>query len=64
MGGNRGWVEGSTCKGGKGRHGLYHACILYSGYFSGGKIFVVFVVERQTTNFLPTTQYCIVLDVV
>ena len=31
--------------------------IPYSGYFLGGKIFVVFVVERQTTNFLPTKQY-------
>ena len=33
----------------------------YSGYFSGGNIFVVFVVERRTTKFLPTKQYCIVL---
>ena len=32
--------------------------ILYSGYFSGGKIFVEFVVERRTTKFLK--QYCIV----
>ena len=32
----------------------------YSGYFSGGKIFVVFVVERRTTKFLPTKRYCIV----
>ena len=31
--------------------------IPYSGYFSGGKIFVVFVVERRNTKFLPTTQY-------
>ena len=35
--------------------------VLYSGYFSEGKIFVVFVVERQTTKFLPTKQYRIVL---
>ena len=30
--------------------------IPYSGYFSGGggKIFVVFVVEKQTTKYLPT----------
>ena len=38
--------------------------IAYSRYFSGGgggKIFVVFVVERRTTKFLPTKQYCIVL---
>ena len=27
MGGNRGWVEGSTCKGGKGRHELYSASV-------------------------------------
>ena len=46
-----------------GIHGLqsafYRMCIyiLYSGYFSGGKIFVVFVVERQNTKFLPTKQY-------
>ena len=32
----------------------------YSGYFSGGKIFVVFVVERRTTKFLLTKQYRIV----
>ena len=32
----------------------------YSGYFSGGKSFLVFVVERRTTNFLPTKQYRIV----
>ena len=31
--------------------------IRYSGYFSGDKIFVVFMVERQTTNVLPTKQY-------
>ena len=34
--------------------------IPYSGYFGGRKIFMVFVVERRTTNFLPTKQYCIV----
>ena len=28
--------------------------ILYSGYFWGGNIFVVFVVERQGTKYLPT----------
>ena len=28
--------------------------IPYSGYFSGGNNFVVFVVERQTTKYLPT----------
>ena len=28
--------------------------IPYSGFFSGGKIFVVFVVEQQTTKYLPT----------
>ena len=28
--------------------------IPYSGYFSGGKIFVVFVVGQQTTKYLPT----------
>ena len=27
--------------------------IPYSGYFSGGNIFVVFVVERRTTKYLP-----------
>ena len=32
----------------------------YSGYFSGGKIFMVFVVERRTTKFLPTKAYHIV----
>ena len=30
------------------------SCIPYSGYFSVGNIFVVFVVERQTTKYLPT----------
>ena len=32
--------------------------ILHSGYFSGGggKIFVVFVVEKQTTKYLPTIE--------
>ena len=30
--------------------------IPYSGYFSGDKIFVVFVVEKQTTKYLPTNQ--------
>jgi len=30
------------------------------GYFSGGKIFVVFVVERRTTKFIPTKEYRIV----
>ena len=35
--------------------------ILYSWYFLGGKIFMVFVVERQTTKFFPTKQYHIVL---
>ena len=30
--------------------------LLYSGYFLGGKIFFVFVVEK----FLPTIHYCIV----
>ena len=34
--------------------------IPYSGYYSGGKMFMVFVVERQTTKFLPTKQYHIV----
>ena len=34
--------------------------IPYSRYFSGGKIFVAFVVERQTTKFLPMKQYRIV----
>ena len=29
----------------------------YSGYFSWSKIFVVFVVERLTTKFLPKKQY-------
>ena len=28
--------------------------LLYSGYFSRGNIFMVFVFNRQTTNFLPT----------
>ena len=28
--------------------------IPYSGFFSRGKIFVVFVVEKQTTKYLPT----------
>ena len=37
--------------------------IPYSGYFSGGKIFVVFVAERRTTKFLPTKRYCIVWGV-
>ena len=31
--------------------------LLYSGYFSGGKIFVV---ERRTMKFLPMKQYCLV----
>ena len=35
--------------------------IPYSGYFSGGKIFVVFLVEKRTTKILPAKQYCIVL---
>ena len=30
------------------------AHILYSGYFSGDKSFVVFVVEKRTTKFLST----------
>ena len=34
-----------------------HVYIPYSGYFLGGKIFLVFMVERQTTKFLPTKQY-------
>ena len=33
---------------------------MYSRYFSGGKIFVVFVVERQATKFLRMKQYRIV----
>ena len=32
----------------------------YSGYFLRGKIFMVFVVERRTTKFVPTKQYRIV----
>ena len=28
--------------------------IPYSGYFSGGKIFVVFMVDRRNTKYLPT----------
>ena len=32
----------------------YSMAIPYSGYFSWGKIFVVFVVERPTTKYLPT----------
>ena len=28
-----------------------HAHVPYNGYFSGGKIFVVFMVERQTMNY-------------
>ena len=37
---------------------LCSCCIIpYSGYFSGSKILVVFVVERRTTKFLPTKQY-------
>ena len=31
--------------------------IPYSGYFSGDKIFVVFVVERRTTKFYSTAEY-------
>ena len=31
-----------------------------AGIFQGGKIFVVFVVEKLTTKFLPTKQYHIV----
>jgi len=27
--------------------------LLYGGYFSGGKLFVVFVVERRTMKFYP-----------
>ena len=34
--------------------------IPYSKYFWGGKIFVVFVIERRTTKFSPMKQYCIV----
>ena len=34
--------------------------IPYSGYFSGGKIFAVFVVERRTMKFSPMKQYRIV----
>ena len=30
---------------------IYSVCMLYSGYFSGGKIFVVFMVEMRTTKF-------------
>ena len=30
--------------------------IPYSGYFSRGNIFVVFVVERRTTKYLPTKK--------
>jgi len=33
---------------------------IYSGYFSGGQVFVVFVVERQTTKFVPMQQCRIV----
>ena len=32
-----------------------------AGIFQGGKLFMVFVVERRTTKFLPTKQYRIVL---
>ena len=34
--------------------------IPYSGYFSGGKIFVVFMVERRSTKFVPMKQYRVV----
>ena len=36
----------------------YSVCfhVPYSGYFSRGNIFVVFVVERRTTKYLPTNQ--------
>ena len=42
-----------------------YTTLLYSGYFSGGgggggEIFMVFVVERRTTKFLPTKQCHIV----
>ena len=36
--------------------GIYHRYRI-AGIFRGGKLFVVFVVERQTTKLLPTKQY-------
>ena len=42
------------------RHNPQVSSISYSGYFSGGKIFVVFRVKRRTTKFYPrnsTTQF-------
>ena len=39
---------------------LPSAHLLYSGYFSGGQIFVAFIVERRTTKFLPKKWYRIV----
>ena len=33
-----------------------HYKLPYSGYFSGGKIFMVFMVERRTTKFLTTNS--------
>ena len=41
-------------------HSYHRNKLRYSGYFSGGKIFMV---ERRTTKFLPTKQYRIVLGV-
>ena len=41
---------------------VYHIAGIFRG--GGGKIFVVFVVERRTTKFLPMKQYRIVPDVV
>ena len=35
-------------------HLLPFSLMPYSGYFSGGNIFLVFVVERRTTKYLPT----------
>ena len=39
-------------------------CIVGIFRGGGGKIFVVFVVEKRTTKFLPTKQYRIVPGVV
>ena len=42
---------------------MYFDYYRIAGILRGGgdKIFVIFVVERPTTKFLPTKQYCIVL---
>ena len=37
-------------------HDSLGPCIPYSGYFSRGNIFVVFVVERRTTKYLHTKK--------